>query len=226
MSQADKPIEILIVDDNKNNLLSLHALIEEYFDDVQVIEADSGIIALSLLMKKSVDFILLDIQMPQMDGFETAKIIQTRSKTKHIPIVFLTAAYKSEKFQKKGFEVGAVDYLTKPIEPMKLVDKLKTYFRFIQQDNHQVIEENVIVEKVKERVATLSQNTKQQGVIDHQLMTEISQGLQHSLKTLLDLNETFRKNAIDLEHKDCLPDIYKMAWESRQLLTLVQKCEI
>ncbi|MCK5717390.1 MAG: response regulator [Thiomargarita sp.] len=225
MSQVDKKIEILIVDDNKNNLLSLNALIEEYFDDVKVIEAESGIIALSLLMRKSVDFILLDIQMPQMDGFETAKIIQTRSKTKHIPIVFLTAAYKSEKFQKKGFEVGAVDYLTKPIEPMKLVNKLKTYFRFIHQDNKQVIEEEVIVEKVQKRVTALSQDSKKQGSLDHKLITDISQKLQHSLKALIEYNEAFRKGAIELDYKDCLPDIYKMSWESKQLLALVKKCE-
>jgi CheY-like chemotaxis protein len=62
-------VNILIVDDNKNNLFSLRSLIEKYFENVQVIEANTGIVALSILLKKKVDLIFLDIQMPQMDGF-------------------------------------------------------------------------------------------------------------------------------------------------------------
>ncbi|MCK5716099.1 MAG: response regulator, partial [Thiomargarita sp.] len=126
-------VTILIVDDNKNNLLSLRSLIEEDFEHVNVVESLSGLNALSILMKQEVDLIILDIQMPQMDGFETAKIIQSRTKTQHVPIVFLTAAYKSADFKKKGYELGAVDYLTKPIDPDKLVSKLHTYLRFVKQ---------------------------------------------------------------------------------------------
>ncbi len=84
---------ILIVDDNKNNLLTLHTLLKEYLD-VQILEADSGAAALKILMTTSVDLIILDVQMPEMDGFETAQVIRSRKRTQHIPIVFLTAAYK------------------------------------------------------------------------------------------------------------------------------------
>ena len=73
-------------------------------------------LALNILIEESIDLIILDIQMPEMDGFETAQIIQSRPKIQHVPIVFLTAAYKTEEFQRKGFAIGAVDYLTKPID--------------------------------------------------------------------------------------------------------------
>jgi PAS domain S-box-containing protein len=126
-------IKILIVDDNRNNLYSLRILLEEHLE-VSVIEADSGMKALEILMSEAVDLMLLDIQMPEMDGFETAQLVRARKQTAHIPIVFLTAAYKSEEFQQKGFKVGATDYLTKPIDPPQLLGRIRTYLRFITQE--------------------------------------------------------------------------------------------
>ena len=69
---------------------------EEHFEEIEIVEANSGIEALEVLMRESIDLIILDIQMPEMDGFQTAKLIRSRKKTRNIPIVFLTVAYKSE----------------------------------------------------------------------------------------------------------------------------------
>ncbi len=71
--------------------------------------------------------------MAHMDGFEAAKFIRSRKKTQHIPIIFLTAAYKSDEFKKRGYEVGACDYLTKPIDLEILISKIKGYLQMIQQ---------------------------------------------------------------------------------------------
>jgi signal transduction histidine kinase len=127
-------INILIVDDNENNLFTLRTLIEEYLN-AHILQAESGGTTLKILVEHTVDLIILDVQMPDMDGFDVAKIIQSRPKTQHIPIVFLTAAYKSEEFQQKGFEIGAVDYLTKPIDAPQLINRIQSYVRFIEQDN-------------------------------------------------------------------------------------------
>ncbi len=127
-------INILIVDDNENNLFTLRTLIEEYLN-AHILQAESGGATLKILVEHTVDLIILDVQMPDIDGFDVAKIIQSRPKTQHIPIVFLTAAYKSEEFQQKGFEIGAVDYLTKPIDAPQLINRIKSYVRFIEQDN-------------------------------------------------------------------------------------------
>ena len=144
-------INILIVDDSENNLFTLHTLIKEYLN-AQILQAQSGKTALKILLKKPVDLIILDVQMPEMDGFETAKIIQSRPKLQHIPIVFLTAAYKAVEFQQKGFEIGAVDYLTKPIDAPQLLNRIKSYVRFIEQDHqHKQDLEN----KVNQRTAEL-----------------------------------------------------------------------
>ncbi len=142
---------ILIVDDNPNNLFTLRALLNEHLEGIQVIEADSGQAALRLLLSVEVDLILLDVQMPEMDGFETAQLVLSFKQTAHIPIVFLSAAYKSEEFQRKGFAVGATDYLTKPIDTPQLINKVRLYLRFIEQEhNHNQELEKKVAERTRE----------------------------------------------------------------------------
>ena len=148
---AASSFHILIVDDNKNNLFTLRTLITEHIES-NIIEADSGQGALDVLLQKPVDLIILDVQMPDMDGFETAKLIRSFKKTRHIPIVFLTAAYKSAEFQQKGFAAGAADYLTKPIDAPQLISRINTYLRFIEQDRRHHAE---LEQKVQERTAEL-----------------------------------------------------------------------
>lgn len=125
---------ILIVDDNRNNLFALHALIAKHMD-VEVLEADSGQAALDIALQDSrIDLIVLDVQMPGMDGFQTASMLKVRQRTRDIPIIFLTAAYKTDEFQQKGYEVGAADYLLKPIDDNQLINKISTYLRLIEKE--------------------------------------------------------------------------------------------
>jgi len=173
MSKAES-LNVLLVDDNKNNLLSLHSLIDEYIEDVYVSEADSGIAALNTLMKNKVDLIILDVQMPEMDGFETAEIIRSRKKTRHIPIVFLTAAYKSEEFKQKGYNIGAADYLTKPIDTHQLINKIKTYLRFIQQDRQHNLVKSELEHQVQQNMTELLETNKrlQQEIVERKRIEE------------------------------------------------------
>jgi PAS domain S-box-containing protein len=125
---------ILIVDDNQNNLFTLRALIEKHMG-VEVLEADSGQRALDIaLQDPRIDLVVLDVQMPDMDGFQTASMLKVRQKTRDIPIIFLTAAYKTDEFQQKGYEVGAADYLLKPIDDNQLINKISTYLRLIEKE--------------------------------------------------------------------------------------------
>ena len=125
---------VLIVDDNANNLFALHTLISRHMD-VEVLEAGSGQDALRLALENPrIDLIVLDVQMPEMDGFQTASMLKVRQKTRDIPIIFLTAAYKTDEFQQKGYEVGAADYLLKPIDDNQLINKISTYLRIIEKE--------------------------------------------------------------------------------------------
>jgi signal transduction histidine kinase len=150
-------LKILIVDDNKNNLVTLRTLIDENFN-VDVLEAQSGLTALDLLMKERIDLLILDVQMPDMDGFQLTELVRSRKKTSHIPIILLTAAYISEKFKQQGFELGVEDYITKPINDMTLIGRIKAYLRPIQKEREFSVE---LERKIKERTAALEMLNQQ-----------------------------------------------------------------
>src|SRR5210317_1073554 len=146
--------KLLIVDDNQHNLFTLGALIREHMD-VEILEATSGQQALDIALSETdIDLIVLDIQMPEIDGFETAQMLKLRKKTRDIPIIFLTAAFKTDEFQQKGYDVGAVDYLLKPIDDNQLINKISTYFRLIEKERQL---NKVLEQKVAERTAELAQ---------------------------------------------------------------------
>lgn len=150
MAEDKALFKILIVDDVPNNLFTLRMLLEERFD-AEIIEAGSGFEALETLMKETVDLIILDIQMPEMDGFQTAKLVRSRRKTKNIPIVFLTAAYKSADFKNKGFALGATDYLTKPIDDYQLTNRINAYLSIIKlEKTHKQELERKVEERTRE----------------------------------------------------------------------------
>jgi PAS domain S-box-containing protein len=118
-------IPILMVDDRPENLLSLEGLLRD--QEYELVRALSGNEALLLTLKQDFALVLLDVQMPGMDGFETAELMRANPKTRHIPIIFVTAGMKDLQFQFKGYDAGAVDYLSKPIEPLFLQSKVRIF---------------------------------------------------------------------------------------------------
>jgi CheY-like chemotaxis protein len=120
---ADQSLpKVLMVDDRAENLLSLEAILQGM--PVQTIGVGSGEAALKQLLVNEFALILLDAQMPDMDGFETARRIKQRERTRGVPIVFLTAADYNAHLALRGYAAGAVDYLTKPIDPWVLRAKV------------------------------------------------------------------------------------------------------
>ncbi|WP_315058643.1 response regulator [Chryseobacterium indoltheticum] len=123
---------ILIVDDNQNNLFSLKKLLES--KDFQVDTADSGSEALGKALKNDYALIILDVQMPEMDGFEVAETLAGYSRTKDIPIIFLSAVNTEKRFITKGYASGGKDYVTKPVDPEILLLKVKTFYNLQEQN--------------------------------------------------------------------------------------------
>ncbi|MEG3640812.1 hybrid sensor histidine kinase/response regulator [Magnetococcus sp. PR-3] len=130
---SDFHYHILVVDDTSANRFTLKAVLAK-LEHAIVLEADSGEQALVVTIEQKVDLILLDIQMPGMDGFETARLLKMSESTREIPIIFITAVYKSESFAKQGYQVGAVDYLTKPIDENLLLNRIWHYTRLFQRE--------------------------------------------------------------------------------------------
>lgn len=118
-------VNILIVDDHPENLLALEAILDSL--KANLVRANSGEQALRCLLNQDFAVILLDVQMPGMDGFETATLIRQREKSRHTPIIFLTAFSKSDDLKTKGYATGAVDYLLKPIQPEILISKVAVF---------------------------------------------------------------------------------------------------
>lgn len=146
--------KLLAVDDNPHNLFTLRALVEQHMD-VAILEASSGTEALEIAQAQpDIDLVILDVQMPEVDGFETAQMLKLRKKTRDIPIIFLTAAFKTEEFQRKGYDVGAADYLLKPIDDNQFINKISTYFRLIEKEREL---NRVLEEQVAQRTAELAQ---------------------------------------------------------------------
>ena len=125
-SPVKSDIKILVVDDRDDNLFSIEAILEK--DNYDIIKANSGRAALKILLQQH-DFslILMDVQMPDMNGFETATIIYEREKLKDIPIIFITAHNYDEDIIFKGYRMGGVDYIYKPINPELLRVKVAVF---------------------------------------------------------------------------------------------------
>lgn len=181
-------INILIVDDRQDNLLVLESLLEDM--NCNIIKATSGNEALSLMLDHEFALVLLDVQMPDMDGFETAEFMRMNSKTRYLPIIFVTAISKEQKCIFKGYEIGAVDYLFKPIEPIILQSKVKVFLELYNQ-KRLVEEQSKLLElKVKELSELREVNFKLESLSTLDGLTGIS-------------NRRSFDNYIDMSLKNC-----------------------
>jgi CheY-like chemotaxis protein len=116
---------ILLVDDRPENLAALEAILEDL--DVRLVRANSGIEALRHLLNEDFALILLDVQMPELDGYDTARLVRERTKTAHVPIIFLSAIDRDEHHALRGYGLGAVDFLPKPLNPYVLKAKASVF---------------------------------------------------------------------------------------------------
>lgn len=131
MKSALEPVHFLLVDDLEENLLSLEALMKR--DGLVLLKARSGEEALELLLEHDVALALLDVQMPGMDGFELAEFMRGSERTRHVPIIFITAGTGDSQRRFRGYEAGAVDFIQKPIESDILRSKANVFFDLYRQ---------------------------------------------------------------------------------------------
>ena len=195
---------ILIVDDLSENLLALRKTLEVH--NLQVDTAQSGEEALKKILKQNYSLIILDVQMPGMDGFEVAEILAGSNRTKDIPVIFLSAVNKQKKFISKGYETGGVDYITKPVDPDLLILKVKTFLKLSEQkielknirdilskevEIRKAAEENLEA-KVEERTRELIKKNEELEFRNHELQ-QFSWVVSHDLKEPIRKIEMFIK---------------------------------
>ena len=127
----DNSVNLLIVNDLSDNLLALEAVVRQ--QGRTVFQASSGEKALALLLEHEFSLAILDVQMPGMNGFELAELMRGTEKTRHIPIVFVTAAGKESNYAFKGYETGAVDFLYKPLDVQAVQSKVNVFVELYRQ---------------------------------------------------------------------------------------------
>jgi len=165
---VQEPSKILIVDDLPENLQALEALLRQ--DQRIIYQAGSGEQALALLLEHEFALAILDVQMPEMDGFELAEVMRSTTRTRHIPIVFVSAAGRELDYAFKGYESGAVDFMYKPLDPDAVRSKVNVFVALDQQRR-----------ETRRQVLALEKSRQEQEVLLREL-NQTQQELQRSLK--------------------------------------------
>jgi two-component system sensor histidine kinase/response regulator len=158
-------VKCLLVDDLEENLLALSALLRR--DEVEILQARSGAEALELLLVHDVALAFLDVQMPEMDGFELAELMRGSERTRHVPIIFVTAGVHDQYRLFKGYDTGAVDFLYKPIDPHILKSKADVFFQLYRQKQQ-------LARQLEELTTTLRLNELFTAVLGHDLRNPLS----------------------------------------------------
>lgn len=166
--EADvQPVKILLVDDREENLVSLESLLSDESESITYLFANSGEEALKIALQDELALILLDVQMPGMNGYEVARYLRDISKTRDIPIIFVTAINQQDAHVIEGFEAGAVDFLFKPLHPYITRAKVASFVRFylqkkqLEKVNKRTLQINrELEERVRERTIELTRVNK------------------------------------------------------------------
>jgi signal transduction histidine kinase len=178
-----EPIHILLVDDRPENLLALEAVLES--QHYELIKATSGEEALRCLLRYDFAVIVLDVQMPGMDGIETAKLIKAREKTKEIPIIFISANSKEAEHLFAGYSAGAIDYMVKPFIPQILNSKIQGFVEmYITSKKHQT-QTMLLQQKTKELEIINSEliKAKEEAEIASKAKSEFLAMMSHEIRT-------------------------------------------
>lgn len=199
-------INILIVDDRPENLISLENLLKE--DDVNIYKTNSGVEALELLLKHGFALALLDVQMPEMNGFELAELMRGKEKTKNIPIIFVTAGAIDAHHTFMGYDAGAVDFLYKPLDTRIVKSKVKVFKELEQQRLINQDQLDQLTQALKWRDDFLS-------IASHELKTPITS---MRLQTQL-LSRNLDKNDNKTVAPDKLEKYFKTSYKQLDKLT-------
>lgn len=187
---------ILIVDDNEGNIVVLREILEQ-LKQCTISSAATGNEALKKLLKKDFNLVILDIKLPDINGYELARILKSHRRTIDIPIIFCSAIFTTEEFIKKGFELGAIDYLLKPIKEEQLINKINYYISLHEKQTElicQLLKTNKKLEKqnrvISEFLANMSHEIKTplngiMGMAQLLQLTNLSNEQQNYLEVLI-----------------------------------------
>ncbi len=219
--KKEKP-KILIVDDLDENILSIEKILKPMQEEMEVFKARSGLESIHLTRMHSFALILLDVMMPNMDGFETAARIRKNEDSKNVPIIFLTGFNKDDNFIFSGYEHGAVDYLVKPISPMILASKVKVFLEMDRQNL--ILKEMLEVKKINEATLIESkEHAEKASISKSQFLAKMSHEIRTPLNAIIGMSQLLMKNKNHDLKEQTLDDIDLIRRSSNHLLTLINE---
>lgn len=228
MSESQHKSKILIVDDKPQNLFALEKLLLQ-LKDVEVVPAESGFTALELTLDHEFCLAIVDIQMPEMDGYELVGLLRGNPSTASLPVIFISAIYSDEYHHRKGYDAGAVDFLSKPFVPEILLSKVKVFLALYEQKMQleELVTQQAKLYEVEKQLRSVEEARAQDlvelnaskdrffSIVSHDLRTPFNglMGNAQLMQMILDEGETHNG-----ELKELADTIYYSAKSAHQLL--------
>jgi two-component system sensor histidine kinase/response regulator len=216
---------ILIIDDKEANIFALEKLLEQPGRAIR--SATNGNDGLRIALNEEIDLIILDVQMPEMDGFEVAQILKSNRKTKDIPIIFASAEKKEKHSMIKGFEEGAVDYLSKPLDPELTKAKVAVLLK-IQQQKKELLEKNLSLEKAEAQIRQLNSDLQSNLVrlefANKELESfsySVSHDLRAPLRSIMGYTKILEEDAVDKLSSDEIKILEIIQQNANKMNTLI-----
>ena len=219
-------IKILIVDDRIENLIALEILLADF--DIEIVRALSGFEALTQTFNNDFALAIMDVQMPEMDGFETVKLLRKAKSTKHLPVIFVSAIYKENIHIIKGIESGGVDFIVKPLNKEVLCGKVKI---FIELYEHRTKLEELVAQQTKDLVEEINVRReaekrlkiqKEKAEAATHAMSIFLASMSHEIRTpmngIIGMSNLLKETSLNIEQKE-LVDIIHLS--GNNLITII-----